>query len=273
MLGKLMKYEIKATQRTFLPLYALVLAFAVLIRVFMVLNMQHAQGVAIIPFVITIMIYCVLIAAVFVMTLVVTIQRFNKNLLGDEGYLSFTLPVKVHSHITSKMIVSLMWTILSLIVAFGSSVILVNDKSVVVQMREFWDQVRQFFCGKYGFWGGLISVETILTMIVGLLVCILHLYASVTVGNLSSKHKLLAGFGAFIGFFIIELIVTSLLINLGINVSTQEAFQLFWNRIDELGKYRSAAGAIGVGLVYESLFGLAFYFLTNWLLSDKLNLE
>ncbi len=71
------------------------------------------MGWRIIPFAISMTIYCLLIAAVFVMTLVVTIQRFNKNLLGDEGYLSFTLPVKVTATSYSKMIISLMWTVLS----------------------------------------------------------------------------------------------------------------------------------------------------------------
>lgn len=138
MLGKLMKYEIKATQRIFLPLYGLILVFALLIKVFMLFNIQNARGMAIIPFVITMIIYCVLIAAVCVMTLVVTIQRFNKNLLGDEGYLSFTLPVKVHSHIDSKMIISLMWTVLSLIVSAVSIFILASDNSTASRFGDFW---------------------------------------------------------------------------------------------------------------------------------------
>lgn len=268
-----MKYEIKATQRTFLPLYGLILAFAIVIRVFRTLNMQNAEGMAILPFAITIAIYCVLIAAVFVMTLVVTIQRFQKNLLGDEGYLSFTLPVSVHSHISSKMIVSLMWTILSLIVSVGSIMILVTDYSVTDQMRNAWKQMTQMFSGKYGFWGGLIVAEIIVLMLVSTLTCILQLYASVTVGNFSSKHKLLAGFGAFIGFCVIEGIVTSILVNVGVNLASNGALDLFWNRIDDLGKLQSVAGVFGASIVYEALFGLAFYFLTNWLLSDKLNLE
>ena len=44
--------------------------------------------------------YGMVIIAAFVITLIVIIQRFYKNLLTDEGYLMFTLPVKAHSHIT-----------------------------------------------------------------------------------------------------------------------------------------------------------------------------
>lgn len=273
MLGKLMKYEVKATQRIFLPLYGLIFIFALVIRLFMSLNMQNARGMAIMPFAITMAIYCLLIAAVFVMTLVVTIQRFHKNLLGDEGYLSFTLPVTVHSHISSKMIVSLMWSVASLIVSVLSAMILVNDPTAWEKMREFMHQVGLMFVNKYGFWCGLIIIEIIAFMIVGTLSCILQLYASVTVGNFSSKHKLLAGFGAFIGFSVVEQILTSFLFSIGSNLLSDSAIHTFWNGIDDLGKLQSVAGIIGASLAYEAVFGLAFYFLTNWLLSDKLNLE
>ena len=47
--------------------------------------------------------------AVTVMTTVVMVLRFYRNLLRDEGYLMHTLPVSVHSLVWSKLIVSLCW--------------------------------------------------------------------------------------------------------------------------------------------------------------------
>lgn len=273
MLGKLMKYELKATQRIFLPLYGLIFILALLNKLFMTLNLQHADGMAVVPFAISITVYCLLIAAVFIMTLVVTVQRFNKNLLGDEGYLSFTLPVKVRSHIVSKMIISLMWTILSGIVAILSVIILAADSNTSRQIQSFFQQLGSMFCGKDGFWGGLLLIELIAFILLAIFACILQFYASVTVGHFSSRHKLLAGFGAFIGFGIIEQIVSSILVSIGIKMVSDESIRRFWNGISDLGKLQSVEAAIGVALIYEAVFGLAFYFLTNWLLSDKLNLE
>ena len=114
MLGKLLKYEIKATARTFLPMYALLIVFALINKFFMAVNADYLR----IPRIIAMSVFVVVIVGICVMTLIVTIQRFNKNLLTDEGYLSFTLPVKAHTHIDSKMIVSLMWSLLSVIVSF-----------------------------------------------------------------------------------------------------------------------------------------------------------
>jgi hypothetical protein len=269
MLGKLMKYEIKATQRIFLPLYGLILVFALLIKVFMLFNIQNARGMAIIPFVITMIIYCVLIAAVCVMTLVVTIQRFNKNLLGDEGYLSFTLPVKVHSHIDSKMIISLMWTVLSLIVSAVSIFILASDNSTASRFSDLWSSIGRYM-GKYGFPAYLIFIEAVILMVVGSLTGILQLYASVTVGNLSSKHKLLAGFGTFIGFSVIEQIVGSVFVNTAVEMEKQG---LLAEKIDEVSSMWDVAAGLGEIILIVAIFGIAFYFLTHWLLSKKLNLE
>lgn len=74
--------------------------------------------------------------ALGVLTIVVTIQRFRKNLLGDEGYLMFTLPVSTSSLILSKCITALIYAVLSFIVAvftfgvlmlFGTSGILLPE--------------------------------------------------------------------------------------------------------------------------------------------------
>jgi hypothetical protein len=262
MLGKLLKYEIKATQRIFLPIYGLILVFSLLIKTFFALNFDHGSSMAV-PLGITIFVYALLIAAAFVMTLVVTIQRFQKNLLGDEGYLSFTLPVKVHSHIDCKMIVSVMWTILSMIVAFVSVLIIVGNEVTQEEMTKFWKDIGQFFAS-YGGWATLLLVEGIALILVSCVACVLQIYASISVGNFSSKHKLLASFGTFIGSSVAEQIVLSF--------SLDSVNMWIW-KLDIIGKFQSMSVFLGISILYFAVFGVAFYFLTNWILSKKLNLE
>lgn len=266
MLGKLMKYEIEATQRIFLPLYGLIVIFALINKAFISFNLQKMTGVAALPFVISMLIYCVLIAALFVMTLVVTIQRFQKNLLADEGYLSFTLPVKAHCHLDSKMLVTLMWTVLSLIVAVLSVFLLTITKENVRDFSNFCMQVGIFF-NKNGPLSYVVFIEAIVLMLVGATASILQIYAAITVGNLSSKHKLLAGIGAYIGFGVVEQIVASVIINAGIGFRDLDAF------FSRVNPFQVAAGGMGIMIAYSLIFGAAFYFFTNWMLSRKLNLE
>ena len=102
MLGKLLKYEIKATARWFLPIYIIIFLFAFinrLINPFQKVGDTYTatvEGLNFLNFMrgISIFVYFALIVAVIAMTFIIIIQRFYKNLLGDEGYIMFTLPVK-----------------------------------------------------------------------------------------------------------------------------------------------------------------------------------
>ena len=267
MLGKLLKYEIRATARTFVPLYGLILLLAVVNRV---LFLSTTSNTLQIPRTISMTVYVVLIVAVFVMTLVVTIQRFYKNLLGDEGYLSFTLPVKTHSHIDSKMIVTLLWSVLSIFVAGASVVIIASNPDLLMQFSRFCAGVAELY-GRYGLHAHLIVLEALVFCIVSFLTGVLQIYASISVGNLAGRHKQLASFGAYIGFGVVMQIICSVLVNsFGGTISAYlRSFSY------SAGYYPPAPVELALlGMIlYNAVFFAAFYFLTDWVLSRKLNLE
>ena len=80
---KLLKYEWKACARICLPMYAAVLLLAVVNRLTMTDQVQNLlYGI---PTVLMAMLYFAVMVAVFVVTAVILIQRFYKNLLGYEG--------------------------------------------------------------------------------------------------------------------------------------------------------------------------------------------
>ena len=264
MLRKLLKYEIRATSRTFLPMYALLIVFALINKFFIAVNSETLR----IPMIIAMSVFVIIIVGICVMTLVVTIQRFNKNLLTDEGYLSFTLPVKVHTQIDCKMIVALIWTLLSAIVAILSIfVLMINEKSIEMFQKFLSEFIPAF--NSLGTGGYVIILEGILLVILSTLCCAVTIYAAITIGNMSSKHRLLAGLGAYLGFGVIEQIITSIIIS------------CFGNRFElYFGNLRSAPQSVGTIeiallwiIVYTLIFGAVYYFLTNWMLKKKLNLE
>ena len=116
MLGKLLKYEFKATSRILLPLYGALLIFAFIVKIFIGtkldgVNMDFLGGI---PAVVSIFTYGATMAAVFIVTIFIIIQRFYKNLLGDEGYLMNTLPVSTTSNISSKLISAIIWSLVSI---------------------------------------------------------------------------------------------------------------------------------------------------------------
>ena len=109
MLGKLLKHEFRATGRLMLPALGAVLVLAVLAN-FSIRFIQVTDSTFLaILFGLVIGAFGIGMIAAAVMTLVLMILRFYRNLLRDEGYLMHTLPVSVHELVWSKLIVSLVW--------------------------------------------------------------------------------------------------------------------------------------------------------------------
>ena len=93
MLGKLLKYEMKASARTLLPLYIGTLAVALICGIQIVMLISSEVGTVVdslfagnsIILAFTFLLFFALCVAIVVLTAMIIIQRFNKNLIGDEG--------------------------------------------------------------------------------------------------------------------------------------------------------------------------------------------
>ena len=102
MLGKLMKYELRATSRTMLPLLLLTLLLSVFTRMTSaVVQSGHSKFITVIN---TLLIFAFFLALIgtAVFSVVLMVVRFRNNLMTDKGYLMFTLPVSVHQLLWSK---------------------------------------------------------------------------------------------------------------------------------------------------------------------------
>lgn len=266
MLGKLLKYEFRATGRTFLPMYALLIVMALVNKFFFSNKLEYFK----IPQIISMTVFIVVIVGISVMTLIITIQRFNKNLLTDEGYLSFTLPVKTHTHIDAKMIVSFVWTVLSILVSLIAIFVLVADHNAMAELGKFFGEMSDaIYKAGPGFY--VVLLECIILLIVGTLGGIAEIYLAITIGNLSSKHRLLAGVGAYLGLGIVQQIVASIIMT-----SFGPSMELYFKNIDQYSipaVMNSVELALFIMIIYTLIFSVAFYFVTNWMLNKKLNLE
>lgn len=288
MLGKLIKYEIKATSRTFLPLYGAVIILALVNKLFMALegakgganylNQLSGSSLALqrlseIPATLAMTTYVIIIIALFVLTFIVMIQRFYKNLLGDEGYLMFTLPVAPWKNIVNKLLVSMMWTVLTGIVTALSIFIVAVNAEFLREFPRAMEEMFYFFKVELQMNAVVFFTQIAVTMFIGLVVGILQVYAAISIGQLVNSHKLLASFGAYIGINIVMQTVTSLImaaltmfgLNDWMNVSTYNTM------------ISSMAGLMDWMIVITNLislaFGVLFYVLTQRILTKRLNLE
>ena len=258
MLGKLMKYELKATGRIFLPLFAALLLVAVISKLFMSLSFE-------IPMVIGIAVSVIMIIGIFIITLIITLQRFYKNLLTNEGYLMFTLPVNTDSIIWSKLLVASVWNILSFVIVGAAIAIMALG---AFNLSEAIQCMMGFLAG-VGINGATLSVfiiEFIFLSLSSLLSGILTFYACMSVSLFSNKYRILISFAAFIGFNTIGQIISSIAAAIAMKTNLPNVF-MGWTLNTQIH-----AGQLSM-IIVNIAVGVIFYFLSRYMLKNKLNLE
>ncbi|MCL2411039.1 MAG: hypothetical protein FWC97_05275 [Treponema sp.] len=265
MLGKLMKYEFIAMGRVFLPLFGALLTFAAINR--LLTRLPNTT-----PAAISIIVVSVLIGAIIVVTLILTIQRFRKNLLAEEGYLMMTLPVKTDHLILSKLFVATIFNFASVIVVVQAILILTPFDFAGFFAAENWfpiatNRYTYFFTS---FELGLIFVKTLLVVILSTFSSILLLYTCMALSLFVNSRRGLFAFGAFIVITTVMQILggifTSIFFSSGIyRYVDRLMFEMNLFAETQLIMLTIIAVLLGVCAV--------FYFTTRYMLKRRLNLQ
>ncbi|MDY5611623.1 hypothetical protein [Dysosmobacter sp.] len=274
MLRKLMKHEFRATGRIMLPLFLILLVTSVGAN-FSVRGMLETENRFLnVLGVLLVMAFAIAIIGVCVMSMVVMVQRFYKNLLQDEGYVMMTLPVSVHQHIWSKLIVSAVWFALTLVVICLACLIMAFDVDLVHQIAggfsELFQEIYRNFTAYYAINGTAIVAEFLVMCFVGCYAMCLQFYAALAIGHSCPNHKMA---WSVLWFFIIQFVM-QFLGGMGI-VLLDESWihHLLLGWTDNI----SAMASVHLGMVTmilgEVAVGAIFYVLTTWFLKKRLNLE
>ena len=273
MLRKLLKYELKATGRQFLPLYGALVVFALINNLLFHLGgiygpsvFDEINGSPELPIAIGVMVYFALIVAIFVLTFVVMIQRFYKNLLSDEGYLMFTLPVKTWQLIASKLLASLLWLVASVAVTILTLFIMAFSLEILRYIPELFHDAVLYIVRYVGVSEVAFFVETLLAFLFSAAEGILTIYAAISLGHLLPRHRVLGAFGAFLGISVVEQIVNKLFGTLGWQIGIY-GNDTFWRY--NTGIHVGMLATI-VGLL---IWSAVFFAITNYVLTHKLNIE
>ena len=268
MLGKLLKYELKATSRVFVPLYIAILVVSIVNGLSLNLEILNIQGLA------TIVLMCLFIS-LFVITIVVTIQRFNKNLLKDEGYLMFTLPVSSKHLVLSKYLTSLIWTFLSFVVAFLSfTIIFMIPTYKYFDFSYFINEFNLLFSNmlNLNILGQFIKI--ILLMIISYTIFIFNVYLALSVGQLPIFNRF-RNVSSFIGFLVINLLISyaqnivSLFVNdASVNIEAIDNINYAISSVTSI-----VSKGLNIAIVINIIIILVLFFATTYILDKKLNLE
>ncbi|MDO4287845.1 MAG: hypothetical protein Q4C55_01540 [Eubacterium sp.] len=266
MLGKLVKYEFKATGRLLLPLYAAFLIMTLITKFFGSIN-SDATGL-VISMGVVIFLYTILIIGLAVMTFIMIIQRFYKNLMTDEGYLMFTLPVPVWQQVVAKMLIGLFWSVIYVIaVGLSALILILNSDTAAAMLNAFNGLNWPVFLQNHGI---LLCIEILICMLVATMAAMTQIYAAIALGQLSNKHKILMAVVAYIGIAVVQQIVLSLgmlSFSAGAEATGLMTFFAAMDAVDILQWLFN-----GLTLV-DLIFGGIMFAITTYVLKHKLNLE
>ncbi|NLJ33781.1 MAG: hypothetical protein GX349_04220 [Firmicutes bacterium] len=272
MLRKLLKYELKATGRIFLPLYAILISLAAVNKLISTLLPIEVQA----PKIIAMVIYITIMVGMFVVTFIMMLQRFYKNLLSEEGYLMFTLPTQPWKLIVSKLLVAILWTILSSLAAYISIFIIIFERG---NFRAFTIAFREAVTGLYTFLGPsifLFSGEILLGATLSLAAGILLVYASMALGHLCNRQRILASVGAFIALNALTQLLFFQLVRLIASPLSQRMQRLFseaGGHLHMLSRAQIFHAVMWFGIAATFILAAGYFAITNYVLSKHLNLE
>lgn len=273
MLGKLIKYEIDATKRIMIPAIIALICVSVfngvlvglatndILRESMIYTIFSTVGVSV---------YIIGIMAILILAAVLSIIRFYKSDLSNEGYLTHTLPINIGSEILSKVIVGTLWVILTGVAILISVLFIFMFASFFnfssVDLNYFIENLHRFMTMN-NLSDLFISVLYIfLIILLGCANKILSVYSAMAIGFSFNKNKILL---SFVSYIAISVLTTILTIILGV-IFVSPLYNFLNNTLSPI----AMAHLIFIGLIALLIFlSVIYFFIVKFFFERKLNLE
>lgn len=281
MLRRSIKHEFRATARVMLPVYLAILSLSVVAHFTMKVfghDNHYGTFLRIISGVTTGLFFAGL-AAAGIGVIALTVLRFYRSFLSDEGYLTMTLPVSTHKLISAKLLASVVWYALTTVVTGAALLIALLDsgdwggffRGTANFLKDVWKVLPTLESGMVV---GLIvcGIELFLCLILGAALTSLLIYAAMAIGHSLNRHKkLMSVVLGFVFYHVTQIAAVFSAISIigEMFVKYEHAYAL--NQLEP--NMTPYVLIIGVALLLLLAACAIYYFLTHWFLTKKLNLE
>lgn len=271
MLGKLIKHEFKAVTNVMLLINGCTLLLSLIGCLTFVSPLWEIEN-DYIPMMaaFSVIVYYIAIIAISFASGIYLMLRFYKNLYTDEGYLMHTLPVTPRQLILSKGITAFCWLAITAIMICLSVVSIMLSACLKFMdsydLREMFQELPHMLKELYGMgttqYVTLMIIVTIISTASGLLM----IYASISLGQLFSKHKIISSVGCYVLFHIITQVIGMI------------AMMPYYSRLmNPYSDYSSMDGYLYYVWISTAVIalitGVIYYVITEYIMTKKLNLE
>ncbi len=261
MLFKLLKYDLRSMWKQLSLVWGAALVLALVNRLthslgFMFRARDFENHIA----AITAFALMAVFVTMFIISVVFVLQRFYRGLLGGEGYLMHTLPVRAWELVASKMICAIVTYIGSGIVAVLSILLMITT--------DWWE-----FFFNFPLWTDILrgiiahpdiipfALEVCLLALAAIVQSVAAFYLAMALGHLFSRRRVLASIVSYIGIYIL------------LSKVYNRVFS--WNLVRLL--IDTVEGSVHTSLITASAVilipAVVFLAAVCWILEHKLNLE
>lgn len=266
MLGKLIKHEMATTVRV-MPIFYLIIVG--LVAAYGLLGLLHIPIMQIMLLTLLIMACCGLLFG----SLVYMVIRYYNSMFGREGYLTQTLPVTKGALLASRLLTSLFWLALSLLVCLGTALLLLSASGAPLDLHTLYSAIPSQVKGLLLYTLAAFCAQGVLTLVA--------LYFSITLSHTRPFLKNSILFSA-IWYVAISTILSilRLIAMLVVPVTIPlETGRLEWGlMLTDLSELFTQTAPnvprLGVGSIFVDLAGIALLLcLTSWLLKRKTSVK
>ena len=277
-LGKLIKYDFMDVSKLMLPFYIGMGVMGIVIRLFwfVLLNEKLDESVRISTGVFQFMSYfgyVIAIIGLILMTYYAIIIRYYRSIYGNEGYLTNTLPIETYEIILAKLITFFGWFVVNGIIIFFTFWFVIPLEEVIkanIFRPEVFREIEMFLRHSVS----TTLIISIISMLVMTIEKILFLFLCISIANMVKSYRVLTGVGTYMILGAVINLIKRFILTItyffdfknysnSYNSSDMEAlktFEYFFNT--------------NLGLLFTSIiFSVIIFFVVNYLLKNRLNLE
>lgn len=272
MLGKLLKYDMRAISRTAAPMFAAsgIVSVVCCAMLYFTYGFSEEANTVLGALIATSGFYILgvlAIAVLWVVTAFVGISRYYKSLFTDEGYLNMVIPVKTSTLLSAKLLATFIWVALATVVtgacaviAFYLPTVLYNPDMLTSAMEEIkwilgFDESASALARAF-------RVTELIGTVFSFAQTVFVILTTLTVGSvLLKKRKVI---GCILLYFLINFIGEGIITLIG--VITGAAFG------ENLAEVADLVASLLSILLYVGVC-VASYFVNLYILNKKFNIE
>lgn len=278
MLGKVMKHDFRAVGRLLLPLFGLGVASSIVIRILIAISPYMWRPIEQALTSTAASLGVLVVCAISLLTTVIVVMRYYQTFASTQGYLTFSLPVSINTHLWSRLLVSTLSLLASFFVSLICALIIIPKSfSTIMEVlrqisAEYFTVILLWCLLLFGF------------LIVATVTSLLHFYLSIAIGTQFGRHRI---GGSVLSYFIlntVESIVTMPLISaifMGIFGNDGIGYNWFyWYDYSGLNGLQAAwhflgvfAIILGISSAISLILGAAKFLVTKYIFTKRINLE